>query len=103
MTELCQRCQEVGEDRRTLRMNCFYDMGELDVPFNLEAVYSVPPTAMTQIIREGTTPEYTTSQAGTKLNPSEFFALRVCKDCRADWMGVIEKWFHEKIQRESNE
>ncbi len=31
--EECQRCKEVGEDRRTLKMACFYEMDELGMPF----------------------------------------------------------------------
>jgi hypothetical protein len=34
--EKCQRCGEVGEDRRTLRMECFYAMEELGLPFGRE-------------------------------------------------------------------
>jgi len=33
MNEVCVRCGEVGQDRRTLRMECFYQMDELSVPF----------------------------------------------------------------------
>lgn len=64
MTEECQRCKEIDEDRRTLKMSCFYDMSELDVPFVLDEDTSV-------------------------------YTLRVCKDCRADWMKAIEYWFHD--------
>jgi hypothetical protein len=33
MSERYVRCGEEGEDRRTLRMACFYAMDELNVPF----------------------------------------------------------------------
>lgn len=34
MSEKCQRCGEIGEDRRTLIMKCFYQMDEdKDIPF----------------------------------------------------------------------
>lgn len=63
LVEKCERCKVVDEDRRTLKMSCFYDMSELDVPFNLD------------------------EDTGT-------YNLRVCKDCRSDWMKAIEYWFH---------
>lgn len=25
----------------------------------------------------------------------KFFTMRVCKDCRADWMAAIQQWFRE--------
>tara|TARA_Y100000034_G_C6584350_1_gene253590 strand:- start:209 stop:514 length:306 start_codon:yes stop_codon:yes gene_type:complete len=27
------------------------------------------------------------------LSPRNFFTLRVCKDCRADWIDAIDRWF----------
>lgn len=66
LSEKCQRCGEFGEDRRTLYHSCFYDMGELDVPFLRKT--------------EGS-------------NPRPFFTLRVCKNCRSDWLTAIRQWF----------
>ena len=75
MTEICQRCKEEGEDRRTLWMACFYEMNELQIPFEKES------------IREG----------GIRDDhPNDihnFYTLRVCKDCRSDWMTAIQDWF----------
>lgn len=62
--EKCQRCGQKERDRRTLYMACFYQMGELRVPFK-------------SIDRDGT----------------NFYTLRVCKACRSEWMGAIESWF----------
>lgn len=64
--ETCQRCKEVGEDRRTLWMACLYRMDELGLPF--------------QERKEG---------------DKYFYTLLVCKDCRADWMAMIKLWFTE--------
>ena len=36
--EKCQRCGEDGEDRRTLWMACFYEMGELGIPLEQVAI-----------------------------------------------------------------
>lgn len=66
--EECVRCKEVGEDRRTLLMRCFYEMGELGLPFE-----------KVEIIEDDT--------------KHRFFTLRVCKTCRADWMEAIKDWF----------
>lgn len=61
---ICQRCGENGNDRRTLYMNCFYDMDELGLPFGRHLY-------------------------GTR----NFFTLVVCKDCRAEWLQSIQDWF----------
>ncbi len=69
--EICQRCGDKDYDRRTLWMKCFYEMSELGVPFDI-------------VDRD-----------------DRFYTLRVCKDCRADWMTAIKNWFNEKPVRES--
>lgn len=75
MTEICQRCNEEDEDRRTLWMGCFYDMSELEIPFN---EIRIPH------------PTY-----GHSL---PFFTLLVCKNCRSDWMNSIKEWFNNPIK-----
>ena len=70
MTEQCQRCKEEGEDRRTLWMACFYDMDELEIPFTHENL----------------------RYEDNRLHP--MFTLRVCKNCRADWMRIIQYWWN---------
>lgn len=71
--EQCQRCHEVDEDRRTLVMACFYEMDEMGLPFKHQYL-----------------PAHIQDQG------HKFYTLRVCKDCRADWMHAIENWFHTK-------
>lgn len=101
MDDTCQRCGEPGEDRRTLWMACFYAMDEMkEVPFK-------------EYLRKGGTlhgrtgsrewclpgsggpshllPEY--ADNGTAARDQAFYTLRVCKGCRADWMGAIKEWF----------
>ena len=63
--EECQRCKEVGEDRRTLWMCCFYDMDEIGLPFKHEFV-----------------------------GKQKFYTLRVCKTCRGLWMAMQAFWFN---------
>jgi len=67
--EKCQRCGEVGEDRRTLWMACMYQMEELGLPLVQVQLWSGPSSG------------------------HAFYTMRVCKSCRADWMGAIKKWF----------
>ena len=77
MTEVCQRCKEEGEDRRTLWMACLYDMNELHVPFDEKEVIAI-------------------------INDKRiFYTLRVCKDCRADWMAAIKDWFNSTPSNKS--
>ncbi len=69
--ERCQRCGEVGQDRRTLHMACLYDMSELNVPFT-ECIQRDP------ITKNVTLREH---------------RLKVCEGCWGDWLLAIEKWF----------
>lgn len=66
VAERCQRCGTADLDLRTLWMSCLYEMGELDVPFHVEII-----------------------------DDRHFYCLRVCKDCRADWLNAIRDWFAE--------
>tara|TARA_Y100000034_G_scaffold120665_1_gene163863 strand:+ start:2244 stop:2543 length:300 start_codon:yes stop_codon:yes gene_type:complete len=49
-------------------------MNELDVPF------------VEKVSEEGDRP---------------FYTLKVCKDCRAEWMGMIEQWFKNVVPKKS--
>jgi hypothetical protein len=82
MSEKCMRCNEEGEDRRTLWMACLYEMMELELPFERE------------ILIEEIVPDFSNKKR-------EFFTLRVCKDCRADWMKTIKSWFDRIPARKS--
>jgi len=72
----CQRCKDESEDLRTLWMACLYDMNELKVPFHEEYLKPLD-----------------------NIGLQKFFTLRVCKDCRADWMRVIQYWWNTIPQK----
>jgi hypothetical protein len=94
--ERCQRCGEVGEDRRTLWMACFYEMNELPIPFeqvqlrgDLHEKTGEEKVQYPSFVH--TSPVF--SETPTASHEWKFYQLRVCKDCRADWMSAIQQWF----------
>ena len=96
MGERCARCGDVGEDRRTLWMACFYAMHELPVPFELVQVTGTVQRHIGERALEGigvTLPMYEEPDAAAKSRPFGFYTLRVCKRCRGDWMAAIAAWF----------
>lgn len=97
--DICIRCKKDGEDRRTLWMACWYAMKETGVPFGQIAISG-------QTLKHlGTEPYKIEGLRGFDRNVWEdpkpdaeshqhdFFTLRVCKDCRAEWMLAIKHWF----------
>lgn len=83
MTETCQRCKEEDEDHRTVWMACFYDMDKLGLPLD-------------KIIIE----EEGTQSSRHRIN-REFFTIRICKNCRSDYLHAIQAWFNApKTNRE---
>ena len=108
MSELCVKCGEHGEDRRTLWMACFYAMDELPIPFQqvqvkgtvheLERLESKPmfeggPVASFPVFKE---------EADSEERSLILYTLRVCKNCRADWMNAQEAWFKAPASEEMN-
>lgn len=108
--ELCVRCGEHGEDRRTLLMSCFYAMEELGVPFKEMKIEgeSFNRTGSKELwfgddieeqkrkgFRPHLTPVYSEEATG-KVTNKNFYTLRVCKACRSSWLGVIKDWFYQK-------
>lgn len=107
----CDRCGEIGQDRRTLWMACLYDMHELGLPFEEVAVRGAAKNVtkgrqphghigneeVTAFLKENI--EIVNGEKACILN--RFFTLYVCKGCRADWMKVIQGWFETKLRRES--
>ena len=100
----CMRCGEVGEDRRTLWMSCFYAMEELGIPFETEVLFAAdladctPAKAPVSIDLPGPGKKKINLQSGTvtctgELKPRVLYTLRVCKDCRAEWLTCIADWF----------
>lgn len=106
--EECQRCGAVGEDRRTLWMSCFYAMEELDMPFEQLRVigetyeltghkdWSMHPDD--NRYPKISIPQYAESPKSTL--DRAFYLLRVCKDCRSDWMHAIKDWFGAPVEKE---
>lgn len=100
--EKCARCGEVEEDRRTLWMSCFYQMDELNVPFDQISIYGenlkLKSFKLKPLFKDGPTVKDFKFEKpkGKQLDKRTFYTLRVCKDCRADWMDSIQKWFTSK-------
>lgn len=63
--DLCMLCHAHGEDKRSLRVSCFYDVKEV-LP---EALY----------VQEGTP-------------PASVFYLRICKACRGRFLQLLAVW-----------
>lgn len=100
--EKCQRCGDVGEDRRTLFMSCSYEMSELRVPFKMRQIVGVSTAEVGEKkSRYMTLHEFADPAADAKPWPHNFYTLRVCKDCRGSWMSAIASWFADKPARES--
>ena len=107
----CQRCGKKGQDRRTLWMACFYKMSELNIPFNEDGIIGVciSEKVLDKCIKTkepisiGVGEEMVNLTPGEvsyegPLTPIQFFTLRVCKTCRAEWLNAIEEWFHAETE-----
>lgn len=103
--EKCVRCGEVDEDRRTLWMACFYAMEELKIPFEQTVLFHADVEKLEKVKdavgfdtgngqRINIAPP--TLKTSAELTPQGFYTLRVCKECRADWMAAIQMWFVDK-------
>jgi hypothetical protein len=112
--ETCQRCLAVHEDMRTLRMNCFYNMNEMGLPFEQQVFFQTDHEKLVKkddpvgITINGTVLNLKAGTVTTEepLTPHSFFALRVCKRCRGDWLETITAWFRDdkvRLQARINE
>lgn len=106
--ERCAKCEEVGEDRRTLYMACFYAMDELGVPFEQVKLkgetFDFVGTEELRFSSDLGFPTHTVpkfSDVASGKMERQFFTLRVCKSCRSSWMKAIKDWFNEPVQRSS--
>lgn len=109
--EKCARCGEIGEDRRTLWMACFYAMEELGVPFENQILFHADTKDLEKAkepvgIEVGSRKEKIILQSGTvrskgELTPQALYTLRVCKECRADWMDAIKSWYSRVPEKQS--
>ena len=69
----CQKCGKEDSDLRELLMACGYDMSELNLPMGVKTILRLHGNAETKQMT--------------------FYKMTVCKECRADWMLAIQKWF----------
>jgi hypothetical protein len=97
----CARCGRGPDpDLRTLWMACFYAMDELNVPFEEVALRGQ------YCEQTGTEPNPIVGEIKVfaEMDPEvenrlyRFYTLRVCKDCRGQWMGAIQAWFNEGLR-----
>lgn len=102
--DACVRCGDAGPDLRTLKMACFYSMEEMKLPFE-SAIYFDADVKDITLVKDGQSIELEGKRvaltAGTvrcsgDMHPQKFYTLRVCKDCRADWMSYIKAWFTDR-------
>jgi len=102
MSDVCQRCGEDGEDRRTIWMACFYEMNELDIPFETKILFyadikdltpSKEPTGIDLGNGKKLNLMAGTVKCSGELTPHGFYTLRVCKECRAKWMEFQKIWW----------
>ena len=106
MSEKCQRCGEVGEDRRTLWMECFYEMNETGVPFEQVAIKGrlCAQRGAGRIRSFGSGAVHQTpiwdEPSGDERHFC-FYRLRVCKDCRGAWLTAIRRWFKDTPERKA--
>lgn len=94
--ERCQRCDEADPDLRTLWMACLYDMQELSVPFKQVQVRGTyaEKVGTKKLERFGITVPVFEAKEDASAHPYHYFTLRVCKECRADWMRALKTWFY---------
>jgi len=97
--EICQRCRVRGEDRRTIRQAALYDLTELGIPFERSRIhgYYCEQNGMSEMELFGRVrkiPQFTEPDLDQDARNFDFFNLRVCKECRAEWMEAIKQWFN---------
>lgn len=80
MNEVCVRCKNEDDDHTTLWMACFYEMMELGLPFEKDKLFET---------------------SDPREDGVNFYTLRVCKDCRSQWMKAIKNWFENIPQNEN--
>jgi hypothetical protein len=77
-----------------------YAMEELEVPFEERTLSSaIQLKAGTEDIPHSAID--IPGMGKTVLRDVPMYTLRVCKDCRADWMSAIQGWWKERPERKS--
>ena len=106
MSELCDRCGNPGQDRRTIiLMACFYALNELPIPFGQLAIKGKALQKIKdvdfQLFKDGPTirtAEFEEPTEDQKEHQWRFHTLRVCKRCRGEWMDSLENWWVAPVQ-----
>lgn len=101
--ERCARCGGLGEDRRTLWHSCFYEMNELNIPFEQFLISGKLGQKIGEephpIFKGLSMPTYSEDTTDTSL---AVYTLRVCKDCRADWLETIRQWYNNPPEQQKS-
>lgn len=97
--DLCQRCGVEDPDCRTLWHAAMYQMDETKkVPYVTVQVrgtlHRQEGTELLPILQQRI-PKFA-EEPISKEWKNNFFLLRVCKKCRADWMRALQDWFIQK-------
>lgn len=110
-SSICARCGAEDVDLRTLHMACFYAMEELGIMFDRRIVLVPAEKAEFQQVKEpdvlqipngpAITLSSGTVRTDAELSPMRLYNLRVCKDCRSDWMQAIVNWFNAGTEKPS--
>lgn len=75
-SDLCQLCEAKGEDKRSLWIQCFYDVKEV-LPEAIDLDQAV----------------------GISDDLRDFYYLRICKACRGDLLSLLGLWRNKRIER----
>jgi len=80
-------------------MACWYAMNETGVPFGKMAIHGqiVKHAGTKPVMIEGVkhwdADQWDDPKPDVKPYINDFYTLRVCKACRAEWMLAIKNWF----------
>lgn len=104
MSEKCDRCEVLGDDRRTIFMSCLYDMDELGLPLKMLEIKGTTAAkiGLGEPTFVGTRPPVFADHDGEPRR-RRFYTLRVCKSCRADWLDAVQEWFRNPPQQISED
>ena len=105
MSDKCERCGNMGQDRRTLWMACFYQMNELSIPFKqiqlADAAFCNQTDSKPSSFPGPRTPVF--EPADDNRADRIFYILRVCKRCRGEWLAAQQAWYDAPPQYEDHD
>lgn len=116
--EKCPICGKMTEDMRHVSVECFYDVHEVVPEAKLEQHFiEVDPKGtywgITRTYSNGKRDDFSAEEVKTEKNttriinsPTEITGIRLmeiglyrmncCKSCRADFLEMLEQWYHGK-------